>query len=283
MEKNINENNMTNNPYYSKDTKGKLLIIRHGETFFNTDPDKEGRKTKYKYIDSKLTEKGIEESKSLKETLNKLSIETIYISPMYRSFQTIFYALEDYPDLSKIKVIVHPLVNEVTSCVQDYLLDIKQTKKEFNMNSKIKFDWSIFDEYVKKIKWEENFYYFENFDCFEENKKNEMYEKLKYLYNKNDLANVQKELEQLAIIRYQQDKRFESLKHLQFRFNKFLEYIKEKHKNTLDNTEEKILVVTHTSFIKCATDRTPYESEDIQNYHPNSYSSKNCEIISIKI
>ena len=278
-----NNKNSKNNIYYSQDTKGKLLFFRHGETFFNIDPDRQGRLTNSKYVDCHLDEKGIEQSKSLQNILNKFSIEKIYISPMYRVFQTIYYALENHPNLKNITVVVHPLVNEVTSCVQDYLLNIKQTKQEFNINTKVKFDWSIFDEYVKKLKWEENFYYFENFDCFEENKKNEMYEKLKYLYNKNDLENVEKELEQLAIIRYQQDKRFESLKHLQFRFNKFLEYIKEKHKNTLDNTEEKILVVTHTSFIKCATDRTPYESEDIQNYHPNSYSSKNCEIISIKI
>ena len=280
---NINNNNNPNNPYYSKDTEEKLLFIRHGETFFNSDPDKTGRKTNYKYIDSKLTTKGIEQSKALQKILNKLTIEVIYISPMYRAFQTVFYALENHPDLSKIKVIVNPLVNEVASCVNDYILDIKQTKKEFNMNSKIKFDWSIFDEYVKSLKWEENFYYFDYFDCFEEKKKNEIYLELRHLYNINDLISLEQKLTELSIIRYQQDKRFESLKHLQSRFNKFFEYIKEKHKNTLGNKESKILVVTHTSFIKCATERNPYEDEDIQDYHPNAYSSKNCEIISIKL
>ena len=287
MEKsNINEADNIyniNNPYYSKDTKGKLLFLRHGETFFNLDPHKTSKKTNSKYIDCKLTPKGIEQAKSLQKILNKLSIEKIYISPMYRAFQTIFYALENHPNLSKIKVIVHPLVNEVTSCIQDYLLDIKKTKSEFNMNSKIKFDWSIFDAYVRSIKYDENFYYFDNFDCFEKNKKFEMYQKLKHLYEINDFIDLEKGLSEMAIIRYQQNKRFESLKHLQKRFNKFLEFVKEKHKNTLDNKEDKILVVTHTSFIKCATDRTEYDSEDIQNFHPNAFSSKNCEIISIKL
>ena len=37
--------NIKNNPYYSKDIKDKLLFLRHGETFFNLDPDKDGRKT----------------------------------------------------------------------------------------------------------------------------------------------------------------------------------------------------------------------------------------------
>ena len=82
-------------------------------------------------------------------------------------------------------------------------------------------------------------------------------------------------------MRYEQNKRFESLKHLEMRCNKFLEYIKENHKDTLYNKENKILVITHISYIKVANDRTIYENEDILNYHPNSYSYKNCEIISI--
>ena len=51
----------------------------------------------------------------------------------------------------------------------------------------------------------------------------------------------------------------------------------------MDILDKKILIVTHDSFIKCATDRTVYESSDIQNYHPNSYNPKNCEIISLKL
>jgi broad specificity phosphatase PhoE len=281
--KNINDNKISqNNIYYSNDTTGKLLFMRHGETFFNLDPDKQGRLTNSKYVDCHLDEKGIEQSKSLQNILNKLSIEKIYISPMYRAFQTISYALESHPNLKNITVVVNPLVNEVTSCVQDYLLNIKQTKQEFNMNSKVKFDWSLFDEYVKGIKWDENFYYFDNFNCFENNKKDEMYQKLKELYDMGDFASFKEGLAELAKIRYAQKKRFESLKHLQFRFNKFMEFIKENHKNSLNNTNDKILVVTHDSLIKCATDRTPYETDDIQKYNQNSYSAKNCEIISIK-
>lgn len=124
-----NNKNSQNNIYYSKDTKGKLLFFRHGETFFNIDPDRQGRLTNSKYVDCHLDEKGIEQSKSLQNILNKFTIEKIYISPMYRVFQTIYYALENHPNLKNITVVVHPLVNEVTSCVQDYLLNIKQTKR----------------------------------------------------------------------------------------------------------------------------------------------------------
>ena len=283
-EYNEKEDNSPQNNYYSKDSKGKILMMRHGETFFNSDPDKTARLTSTKYIDPKLTEKGIEQSKSIQDTLNKLSFETIYISPMYRALQTLSYALENHPDLANIKVVVHPLVNEVTSCVQDYIYDIKKTKNDFNkINSKLNVDWSIFDENVKNIKWDENFYYFDNFDCFEDSKKEEMYLKLKNLYDNNDFDSLKNELANLAKIRYAQKKRFESLKHMQGRFNKFCEFLKEKHKETMDISDKKILIVTHDSFIKCATDRTVYETIDIQKYHPNCYNPKNCEIISLKL
>ena len=269
---------------YSNNSNGKILLMRHGETFFNSDPDKIARLTNIKYIDPKLNERGIKQSKSVQDILNKLSFETIYISPMYRVFQTISYALENHPDLAQIKIVVHPLVNVVTSCVQDYIYDIKKTKSDFNkINSKLNVDWSIFDEYVKNNKWDENFYYFDNFDCFEDNKKEEIYQKLKNSYDNNDFDSLKIELGNLAQIRYAQKKRFESLKHMQERFNKFCEFIKEKHKKTMDILDKKILIVTHDSFIKCATDRTVYETTDIQKYHPNSYNSKNCEIISLTL
>lgn len=286
MEKKENKEKSDNilNNYYSKDSNGKILLMRHGETFFNSDPDKTSRLTSIKYIDPKLNDKGIEQSKSIQEILNKLSFEAIYISPMYRALQTLSYALESHPNKSDIKIIVHPLVNEVTSCVQDYIYDIKKTKNDFNrINSKLNVDWSLFDDYVKAIKWDENFYYFDNFDCFEDNKKEEMYQKLKKLYDNNDFENLKIELANLAKIRYAQKIRFESLKHMQGRFNKFCEFLKDKHKDTMNILDKKILIVTHDSFIKCATDRTIYETTDIQKYHPNSYSPKNCEIISLKL
>ena len=157
--KNNIQDKTNNNKYYSRDITGKLLIMRHGETYFNIEQNKEDRKMNPIFIDCKLTPKGIEQAKSMGEILNKLNIEIIYISPIYRTFQTAFYILENLPNKSNIKVIIHPLINEVTSYFQDYLLDIKKTKAEFNMNSKIKFDWSIFDDFVKNIKYDENFYY----------------------------------------------------------------------------------------------------------------------------
>ena len=43
--------------------------------------------------------------------------------------------------------------------MQEFILDINQTKKDFNMNSKDKVNWSIFDEYVKNSKYGENLFF----------------------------------------------------------------------------------------------------------------------------
>ena len=83
-------------------------------------------------------------------------LEKVYVSPFYRALQTLTYSLESHPNKDKIIAVVHPFVSEITNCINDYILDIKQTKKDFNLNSIIKIDWSLFDEYIKSIKYDEN-------------------------------------------------------------------------------------------------------------------------------
>ena len=266
---------------YSKDLSEKLLIMRHGETDFNADTDKGNRITNPKYPDCRLNQNGISQAKSKQGLINSLTLEKVYVSPIYRAIQTVTYCLENHPNKNNIVVVVHPLVSEISNCINDYILDIKQTKKDFNMNSKIKVDWSLFDEYVKTIKYEENFYYFDNFDCYEG--KEIMYQKLKNIYNNGDIDGLRNGLSELATLRFQAKIRFESLKHLQGRFNKFCEYIREHHKDTLNDKKNKILVVSHCAYIKIGTHMTPYESEKIQDYHSTCYSPENCEILSFKL
>ena len=213
-------------------------------------------------------------------TIFNLSLEKVYVSPFYRALQNLTYSLENHPNKNNIIALVHPFVSELSNCINDYILDIKQTKKDFNMNSKIKIDWTIFDEYVKGIKYDENFFYFDNFDYFDEEQKNKMYLKLKNYYDNNNIEKLRNGLSELAELRFNKGKRFESLVHSQGRFIKFVDFIKIKHKNTLQNNDEKILVFSHSCFMKVGTNLTPYESKEIQDFHPNCYSPKNCEILS---
>ena len=64
----INHNEVNTNNYFSKDINGKILVMRHGETYFNIDPDKGGKVTNSEYVDPNLTEKGINQAKSIQNT-----------------------------------------------------------------------------------------------------------------------------------------------------------------------------------------------------------------------
>ena len=274
------KSNIKINPYYSKDLIEKLLFMRHGETAFNADKDLISRRVNPKYADCKLDLIGIDQAKSKRNILNSLSLEKVYVSPFYRALQTLTYSLQNHPNKNNIIAIVHPFVSEITNCINDYILDIKQTKKDFNLNSIIKIDWSLFDEYLKGIKYEENFYYFDNFDCFDEKEKNNMYLKLKNYYDNGNIEKLKIGLSELADLRFKVNIRFESLKHAQGRFKKFVDYIKKNHKKTIQNNNEKILVFSHSSFMTLASNRTLIESKEIQNFNRHSYSPKNCEILS---
>ena len=277
------KNDQNENNYYSKDLTEKLLIMRHGQTPFNEDKDSISRRTNPRYSDCQLTEKGISQAKSKQGILNSLNLEKVYVSPLYRALQTITYSLENHPNKKNITVIVHPLLSEITNCINDYILDINQTKKDFNMDSKIKVDWSVYDEYIKGINYDENFYYFDNFDCLKEEEKKKMYLSLKNYYDKRDIDGLRGELSNLATLISQQNVRVESLKHLQGRFKKFCDYIREKHKDTLEDKTKKIFAVSHWSYMKIGTDMSPYSSNSIQDYHPNCYGPSNCEILSYKL
>ncbi len=110
-----------------------------------------------------------------------------------------------------------------------------------------------------------------------------MYLKLKGFYDSGNMKELKNGLSSLAKLLFRAKKRSESLRHLQGRFQKFKDFIKEKHKNTLNDKEKKIFVVSHSSFMTSGTDMTPYESETIQKFHPSCHSPKNCEIFSYKL
>jgi len=265
---------------FSKDLRGKLLFMRHAETNFNSDRKKIVRQTNPDYIDCRLNDKGITQSKSKQAILNSLSFEKVYSSPFYRALQTLTYSLENHPNKDNIIIVVHPLVSETPNCVNDYILDIRSTKNDFNMNSIIKVDWTIFDNYIKEIKYDENFYYFEFFDCFNNIEKEKAYEKLKKIYESGNIEELKTELSNLASYRYKKGKRLESLKNLQKRFKQFIDFIKGQHKDNLENINEKIFVVSHSSYMKIGTDGDIYHSDMIQYFHFGCYRPDNCEILS---
>ena len=117
----------------------------------------------------------------------------------HRALQTITLVLENHPNKENIKIIVHPLISELIIGIQDFLFVIKKTKKDFNMNSKIKIDWSYFDEYVKNSKYDENFIYYDYMNLIDENEKNKHYLKWKEKYEKGNMEEFKKDITEFLL------------------------------------------------------------------------------------
>ena len=270
-----------NSQKYSLDTKGKFLFIRHGQTICNSDKNYKKRKVNENYIDSHLSEKGIIQTKNLKEKLDGLNIEAIYVSPLYRSLETAKYMLENMN--YKGEIIVHPLISECPNCIDDFIFDINETKKDF---SDLKINWNIFDEYIKTYqKWNENFYYFEYFNRLKEDEKVIKYNKLLNIYNKKEMTEFKKEIvKEIPQIIFNEEKSiqpFESFKHVYSRFLDFKQFLLEKHKETLNDLNKKIIVITHGDFLGVITNKYLYDSDDINYFPRDCCHCNNCDLISI--
>ena len=280
MKNNINHSLIKINdpPEYSQDSSGKFLFMRHGQTFYNVGLPEIKNPT---HINSSLSENGIKQVISAQDILNKLSIKKVYVSPYNRTLETATYALENHPNIKNIIAVVHPKLAEKYSDIHDITLDIKETKKNFNLNSKLKVDWSLFEEYVKNLQWEENFFYFENLDCFDINEKKEIYLKFKEIYDNGDFEKLSNELVQFARDNSIIENRVESIKHV---FNRFVDFRKDMYKyhgNTFENEDSKILCVTHSGFLRTVTSRKPYEEYNFNNFQDDALIVENAEIISV--
>ena len=272
-----------NEQKYSKDSKGKFLFIRHGQTVCNSDKNYKERKINPDYLDSHLSKKGIKQTKELNNTIKHLKIETIYESPLYRSLETVKYMLEGSSNF-KGEIIVHPLIIECPNCIDDFIYDINETKNDFK---DLNVNWSIFEDYVKKYQnWIDNFYYFEYFNRLSDTQKKIKHQKLLDLYKKKDMDNLKKEIVNempKIIFRDEGLQPFESFKHVYSRFLEFKNFLSEKHKDSLDNFDSKVIIVTHGDFLGVITNKYLYENDDVNAYARDCCHCKNCDIISIYI
>ncbi len=272
-----------NNQKYTLDKKGKFLFIRHGQTLCNSDKNYKERKFNPNHLDSHLSKKGIEQTKELNNLIKSFDIESIYVSPLYRSLETAKYMLENNSNY-KGDIIVHPLIIECPNCIDDFIYDIKETKNNFK---DLNINWNIFDNYVKENKnWNENFYYFQFFNRLEEKQKISKHEKLLDLYNKGDMNKYKNEMvNELPKMIFGKDslQPFESFKHVYSRFLEFKNFLNEKHKDALNDLNKKVLVVTHGDFLGVITNKYLYDNDDVNAYPEDCCYCRNCDMISIYI
>ena len=288
MKKNIKKhtisktNKITNNKIYLKNLTGKVIFLRHGETDYNKDINKKGAKIKYdiNYLDGHLNLNGKRQAEKASLLFKNLDIEAIYVSPLYRTLESASIIFKNHPKKSNLKLIVHPLLSEVISGMNNFTDDIEIKKNLFNEKSDVKVDWSIFDEEFK-TKEEQNFYYLnyvnslpkENYD----NIKNKMYNSLKDNKMKESISELGKIINDLKL------KRIESLDHLFNRTVKFKEFLKEKYKNSMNNSSKKIIIISHCCFGQMFTSKECYGKTNIKEYPKDCCDMSNCEAISVFI
>lgn len=270
------------NPSYAKNLNGKIIFIRHGETKYNIDYMKKGFKIKsdLAYIDGHLNSTGERQAINASKNYKLLDIEDVYVSPLYRTLQTANIFFKDHPNKNNIIIHVHPLLTEVVSSVNNFTWDIEGTKKIFNMNSEIKVDWSLFDNEFKTPE-ERNFFYLNYIDLISKEKKEEIKKKMYDSYGTDKVKESVGELGKIIIDLHL--KRLESLDHLFQRAVSFKEFLKEKYKNSLNNINKKIFIISHCCFGQMFTTKECYNKKHIEDYPKDCCEMYNCEAISVFI
>lgn len=76
---------------------------------------------------------------------------------------------------------------------------------------------------------------------------------------------------------------FESFKHVYSRFLEFKKFLIEKYKDTLNDFDKKVIIVTHGDFLGVITNKYLYEDDDINSFPRDCCHCRNCDIISIYI
>ena len=271
-----------NNPLYAKNLSGKIIFIRHGETDYNIDFSKKGAKIKgdIHYIDGHLNSTGERQAINSSKNFKLLNIEDVYVSPLYRTLQSATLFFKYHPNKKNITIHVHPLLTEVVSSVNNFTCDIEGTKKIFNMNSEIKVDWTIFENEFKTIE-EQNFFYLNYIDLLSDSKAQEIKKKLYESYGTDKIKTSVGELGKIIVDLHM--KRIESLDHLFQRAIDFKNFLKEKYKNSLNDSNKKIFIISHSCFGQMFTTKECYNKKHIEDYPKDCCEMNNCEAISVFI
>ena len=275
-------NKSSSNPIFAKNLEGKIIFIRHGETDYNVDIVKKGSKIKFdiNYLDGHLNTNGEKQAEKSSNIFNNIDIEAIYVSPLYRTLESAYILFKNHPKKNNIQLIVHPLLTEVVSSMNNFTDDIDTKKSIYKEKSEIKVDWSLFDEEFK-TKEEQNFYYLNYVNLLPKEKydiiKNKLYNSLNTGKMKETISELGKMISDLKM------KRIESLDHLFNRTVKFKEYLKEKYKNSMNDPSKKIIIISHSCYGQIFTSKECYGKTNIKEYPKDCCDMRNCEAISVFI
>jgi broad specificity phosphatase PhoE len=265
---------------FTRSTKGQVLYIRHGETNYNKFLEKSENKkevqTDESLLDSSLSEEGRSQAEKLFDNLKSLNFKFVFCSPLNRCLETTNLSLQSHSNKEKIIVIVHPFITEVVNGAQDIPKNLQKKKEIYNMNSDVKFDWSYFDSLYDEVLAESYF-----LDCVDNILEGD--EEIRKLAKKIKSQEIKEGLYSRFLSHFiLNNRRPESLSNLFERSNKFKQFLKifmqeNKYK------DEKVLVITHSAFIRMSTTELGHQMESVDCYPEDCCSPKNCEVISVAL
>jgi broad specificity phosphatase PhoE len=260
---------------FAKSKESQVLYIRHGETNYNqhleASKDKKQVQVDENFIDCSLNEVGESQAQFLGENIRELEIRHVFCSPLSRCLETALISLRTHPQKDKLKVWVHPFLTEVVNGSQDISKNIEEKKLIFNDKSEVCFDWSYFEGYTQKS------FLADLIDNIEQTDQ----EVKKIVNDLNKEINEDGHYKKLLSAFIYKDIRPESLSHLFERSEKFKKFLINFQESVNINEGEKILVVTHSAFIRMSTTQIAPTIKKLDFYPEDCYKAKNCEVISV--
>ena len=118
----------------------------------------------------------------------------------------------------------------------------------------------------------------ENWNLIEENKKLEISNKLNKLYEKGDFKLYKEEASNIVKERFKTKLKFESYKHAYERFIDFKKELIDKYKDTIYNSDKKIIIISHKLYISIATSNCIYIDYEVKEVSSDCLYLDYCEI-----
>jgi len=277
--------------------QGQVLCVRHPETTYN----KYNRSTPKnlieclpEYIDCCLSLRGLEQIDELAEKLKKIKIKYVFCCPLFRCLQTCDLTLKNHPNLSNLTVIINPWIMGSVNSLDDFSKNIIKKQEIFSEKSNVRFDWSFFNSLYKN-EIEKETYYLNFVDNLTEDDEAAriLIEKIKTNHENDKIINISDHVKESKNSDYDKlltdlakyfsgtKKRPESLNCMFQRSLKFKNYIKMFFGNL--SNDDRLLVFTHSSFVKISTSEMAYSMKSISEFPEDGKNLLNCDILTMDI
>ena len=131
----MSESNEVQDAFLQLHHKGELSNFAEVDRRFRLD---------LRFVDSYLHPIGKQQAILQRETVNRLNIRTVFVSPLRRALQTCYFMFRTHPNRDQIRFTVMPIITEVCNQPGCISLGVEQLKKE-TAGLEIKFDFQLLE------------------------------------------------------------------------------------------------------------------------------------------